>query len=1039
MKYFVFLLMMFALPLGALAQGGTNAQSDIDRLNAGFTPSHPLYFLDTFQESASLFLTFNEETRIQRSLEYAEERLAEAMQEADNYGMDEVERTEHIREALNRYEDLVSYAQTHQEIVQQNAIQEVAAFIQNGGSAEEVYDLELQLTQEVNNLVTEQIGTQQVIIEEFISHQVPVEMQEQVQTIQESNTELVTETLAAIESDAERALREDELFAHSQEVREVILTSEAIDEGGLSPSDALYFLDTLQESVVLLLTFDEEREIQISLEYAEERLAEAMEEANKYGMDEIERAEHTRKALERYEELVARAEGLQAEVHAEATEEVAELIQNGASAEEVYAVEMSLTSAIDGHLTEQITKQQVIIEELLSHQVPEAVQEQVQAIQESNTELVTEILAAIESEIEREQREEELEEHGEDVRDMLLASETQEEEAEEVIEERYYPPVSGECAVWHENNINVPNQYGTTSWGMVENCDSADSICGVLRNADFESCLSCSNNLCTRSEIQENEEVPEVAHREEIGECMIWYGNNVAVPNQYGNTPWGGVESCDIASSDCGALLNTGSIQSCNSCSNNLCVITDDEEENVDELSNYEQEEMTTTTVENDSDSNQSLSAETLSDDAGLTPSDALYFLDTLQESVVLLLTFDEEREIQIVMEYAEERLAEAIQEADNYGMDETERTAHIREALERYEDLVARAEALQAQVHAEAVEEVAELINNNAPAEEISAVEMNLMNAIELLTEQITTQQVIIDELLANQVPEAVQEQVQAIQENNTEIIAEIIAVIESEAEIAEIEEALEEHSEEVRDLLTEDTYATAIGECAVWYGNNVVVPNQYGSTPWGMVDSCDSAISVCGVQFNSGFESCLSCSNNLCVLAEEEEEEVAEVAHREEIGECMIWYGNNVTVPNQYGTTPWGGVESCDIAISDCGALLQNQTIQSCSSCSNSLCIITEDEEEDVDELSNYEQELLEEHEQIEADILEELDDTEEDSTEGLEGLELNRALRREQVHAGTLDPQEAARLNREEQEAENQRLLNELPTEDDTSQND
>jgi len=71
---------------------------------AGITPGSFFYFLDTTFEKMGSFFTFNSEKRIQKALEYAEERLAEAEEVANN------DKPGKVSEAMAGYEKEISFA-----------------------------------------------------------------------------------------------------------------------------------------------------------------------------------------------------------------------------------------------------------------------------------------------------------------------------------------------------------------------------------------------------------------------------------------------------------------------------------------------------------------------------------------------------------------------------------------------------------------------------------------------------------------------------------------------------------------------------------------------------------------------------------------------------------------------------------------------------------------------------------------------------------------------------------------------------------------
>src|SRR3989339_532880 len=69
---------------------------------SGLTPDSSFYFLEQAWESVSTFFTFNSETKTERLLKLAEERLAEAKVLAEN-----TEKSALAEKALARYEKFV--------------------------------------------------------------------------------------------------------------------------------------------------------------------------------------------------------------------------------------------------------------------------------------------------------------------------------------------------------------------------------------------------------------------------------------------------------------------------------------------------------------------------------------------------------------------------------------------------------------------------------------------------------------------------------------------------------------------------------------------------------------------------------------------------------------------------------------------------------------------------------------------------------------------------------------------------------------------
>ena len=80
------------LMVTSLLFSSTAFAQDEDLPDPGITPDSPLYFLDTFGKNIGLFLAFGPEAKAKKALEYAEERLAEAIAMAVKNRAREVER-----------------------------------------------------------------------------------------------------------------------------------------------------------------------------------------------------------------------------------------------------------------------------------------------------------------------------------------------------------------------------------------------------------------------------------------------------------------------------------------------------------------------------------------------------------------------------------------------------------------------------------------------------------------------------------------------------------------------------------------------------------------------------------------------------------------------------------------------------------------------------------------------------------------------------------------------------------------------------------
>jgi len=103
----ILVILMFLFPVDAVED------SSIDLPNAGTTPNNLFYFIDIAMEKMSLAFTNNEQERIQKQLEYAEERLAEARVMALKGNVKGLQKAEErhnqlmlqIKEKINQTED----------------------------------------------------------------------------------------------------------------------------------------------------------------------------------------------------------------------------------------------------------------------------------------------------------------------------------------------------------------------------------------------------------------------------------------------------------------------------------------------------------------------------------------------------------------------------------------------------------------------------------------------------------------------------------------------------------------------------------------------------------------------------------------------------------------------------------------------------------------------------------------------------------------------------------------------------------------------
>ncbi len=95
------LVMVFAIPTGGFAAEATEAETLPE---AGMAPDSSFYFMERWGERISLAFTFNAESKVQKSLRYAEERLAEAEAMAEQNKVRAMER------AANEYQNCLEIA-----------------------------------------------------------------------------------------------------------------------------------------------------------------------------------------------------------------------------------------------------------------------------------------------------------------------------------------------------------------------------------------------------------------------------------------------------------------------------------------------------------------------------------------------------------------------------------------------------------------------------------------------------------------------------------------------------------------------------------------------------------------------------------------------------------------------------------------------------------------------------------------------------------------------------------------------------------------
>jgi hypothetical protein len=95
------LVMALAIPTGAFAAASSETETLPD---PGVTPDSPFYFMDQWGQQISLVFTFNAGNKVQKALNYAEERLAEAHIMAKQNKVQAMER------AANEYQNCLEIA-----------------------------------------------------------------------------------------------------------------------------------------------------------------------------------------------------------------------------------------------------------------------------------------------------------------------------------------------------------------------------------------------------------------------------------------------------------------------------------------------------------------------------------------------------------------------------------------------------------------------------------------------------------------------------------------------------------------------------------------------------------------------------------------------------------------------------------------------------------------------------------------------------------------------------------------------------------------
>jgi hypothetical protein len=135
--------------------------------NPGMTPDSPLYFLDSFGESISMFFAFGAEKKAQRAMQIAEEKLAEAKV------MAEKQKEKALEKANRKYEQFLDIA------------------------AQKAQQVSEETKEKVLNMITEKISNHQIILTNLLD-KVPEEAQSGIQNAIESSIRGLEEALRAV-------------------------------------------------------------------------------------------------------------------------------------------------------------------------------------------------------------------------------------------------------------------------------------------------------------------------------------------------------------------------------------------------------------------------------------------------------------------------------------------------------------------------------------------------------------------------------------------------------------------------------------------------------------------------------------------------------------------------------------------------------------------------------------------------------------------------------------------------------------------------
>ena len=104
MKKLITVLLLCTLALTFCFPGAAYAQGDEELLDPGITPDSPFYFADRWAEQLGLFFAFGAVAKVEKALQYAEERLAEVD------AMLARNRVSEATEANNAYQNCLAFA-----------------------------------------------------------------------------------------------------------------------------------------------------------------------------------------------------------------------------------------------------------------------------------------------------------------------------------------------------------------------------------------------------------------------------------------------------------------------------------------------------------------------------------------------------------------------------------------------------------------------------------------------------------------------------------------------------------------------------------------------------------------------------------------------------------------------------------------------------------------------------------------------------------------------------------------------------------------